>query len=180
MPFEFEHAIAILERTPQVLNALLRDVPRGWVMNNEGGESWSPFDVVGHFIQGEKTDWIPRAHIILAHGESQPFEPFDRFAQFEASKGKTITQLLDEFADLRRQNVAALRDMNLQASDFARTGMHPALGVVTLAQLIATWVAHDLDHLTQIARTMCRQYTDEVGPWRAYLGSLQEEAPGDS
>ncbi len=174
MQFELDAAIAILERTPQVLNALLRDAPRPWAMNNEGGESWSPFDVLGHFIHGEKTDWIPRARIILEHGEAQPFEAFDRFAQFKASQGKSIETLLDEFADLRQQNVAALRAMNLQVADFAKTGLHPELGVVTLGQLIATWTAHDFDHLHQIVRTMGKQYAGEVGPWEQYLGVLHE------
>ncbi len=173
MDFNLNDAIAILDRTPDVLRALLGSLPPEWTTATEGGDSWSAFDVVGHFIQGEKTDWIPRARIILAHGDAQAFEPFDRFAQFEASQGQTLADLLDEFAVLRAENVAALQAMNLQPADFARKGHHPALGEVTLGQLIATWVAHDLDHLNQIVRTLAHQYAGEVGPWRAYLGVLQ-------
>ncbi len=172
MEFDLQDAIALLDHTPRVLESLLGDLPPEWATANEGGDSWSPFDVVGHFIQGERTDWIPRAGIILKHGPSKPFEPFDRFAQFEASKGKKLRDLLDTFAALRQENIAALRAMNLQPGDFARKGQHPELGKVTLGQLIATWAAHDLDHLNQIVRTLARQYTGDVGPWRAYLGVL--------
>jgi hypothetical protein len=174
MEFDLQDAIARLERTPRVLEALLGGLPPEWAAANEGGDSWSPFDVVGHFIHGEKTDWIPRARIILEHGPSKAFEPFDRFAQFEASKGKTLRDLLDTFAALRRENIVALRAMNLQPDDLARTGEHPELGEVTLGQLIATWATHDLDHLNQIVRTLARQYAGEVGPWDAYIGVLHD------
>jgi len=174
MEFELDAAIAQLERTPQVFAALLETLPAAWTTANEGGDSWSPFDVMGHMIHGEKTDWIRRARIILEHGPAQPFEPFDRFAQFEASKGKSLADLLAEFAALRRENVTALRAMNLQPADFARKGVHPALGEVTLGALIATWVVHDMDHLAQVVRTLARQYTGEVGPWQQYLGILNE------
>ncbi len=163
----------LLERTLRVLEILLSDLPPGWAVANEGGESWSAFDVVGHFIHGEKTDWIPRARIILEHGSTQAFESFDRFAQFEASQGRTLRELLDMFAALRRDNIAVLRAMQLQPEDFARQGQHPELGEVTLGQLIATWVVHDLDHLNQIVHTLAAQYAGEVGPWGAYLGVLR-------
>lgn len=172
MDFDLQEAIMLLERTPRILDALLSELPPEWAMANEGGESWSAFDVVGHFIHGEKTDWIPRARIMLEHGPEKVFESFDRFAQFDASQGKTLQDLLAEFADLRRDNLAALRAMQLQPEDFARQGTHPQLGEVTLGQLIATWVVHDLDHLNQIVRTLATQYAGEVGPWAAYLGVL--------
>lgn len=174
MEFDLRDAIVLLEHTPRVLESLLGDLPPEWAAANEGGDSWSPFDVVGHFIHGERTDWIPRARIILEYGPSKPFEPFDRFAQFEASRGKTLRDLLDIFTALRRENLAALRAMNLQPGDLTRKGQHPALGEVTLGQLIATWATHDLDHLNQIVRTLARQYTGEVGPWGAYLGVLRD------
>jgi hypothetical protein len=167
--FAMDEAVAILSRTPTTLNALLRDLPDGWIAANEGGETWSPFDVVGHLIHGEQTDWIPRAKRILERGEAQPFDKFDRFAQFDASKGRSIAGLLDELATLRQENLRELASLRLTADDLDRRGRHPELGVVTLRQLLATWVAHDLDHVVQISRVMARQYTDEVGPWRAYL-----------
>ena len=167
--FQLDEAIAILSRTPATLNAMLRDLPRGWIDAHEGGETWSPFDVVGHLIHGERTDWIPRARIILQHGEARAFEKFDRFAQFAASQGKTLAELLDEFAALRASSLRALATLQLSDADLDRRGRHPELGSVTLRQLLSTWVAHDLDHVSQIARVLARQYSDEVGPWRAYL-----------
>ena len=167
--FVLEEAVAILERTPRTLDALLRGLPDGWIAGHEGGETWSPFDVIGHLIHGERTDWMPRARIILDHGEAHPFDKFDRFAQFEVSKGRTLTSLLGEFGTLRQNNLRDLATLNLTDSDLDRRGRHPELGVVTLRQLLATWVAHDLDHIVQVSRVMARQYTDEVGPWRAYL-----------
>lgn len=159
----------MLSRTPATLDALLRGLPDGWTHAHEGGESWSPFDVVGHLIHGEQSDWLPRMRIIIEHGEGRSFEKFDRFAQFEHSKGRTLASLLDEFAELRRGSLQALAALDLTAADLSRRGTHPALGTVTLGQLLATWVAHDLDHVVQIARVLGRQYSDEVGPWRAYL-----------
>jgi len=168
-PFVLEEAVAILARTPASLDALLRGLPDGWIAAHEGGDTWSPFDVVGHLIHGERTDWVPRARIILEHGEAPVFDLFDRLAQFEVSKGQTMASLLDEFATLRRENLRELAALGVTAADLDRRGRHPELGVVTLRQHLATWVAHDLDHVTQISRVLARQYSDEVGPWRAFL-----------
>ena len=167
--FELEEATAILSRTPAVLDALLRGLPDGWIASHEGGETWSPFDVVGHLIHGERTDWMERARIILEHGEARPFDKFNRLAQFNESKGRTLDDLLDEFAAVRAQNLRDLAGLKLTDADLDRRGTHPAFGPVTLRQLLATWTAHDLDHLTQISRVIAKQYSDEVGPWRAYL-----------
>jgi hypothetical protein len=164
-----EEAVAILARTPATLTALLRDLPDGWITADEGGDTWSPFDVIGHLIHGERTDWLPRVRIILEHGEARAFETFDRFAQFERSKGRSLSSLLDEFAALRQDNLSQLAELHVTDADLDRRGRHPQLGVVTLRQLLATWVAHDLDHVVQISRVLARQYSDEVGPWRAYL-----------
>jgi len=164
--------ITLLSRTPAALNALLRDLPESWTLYNEGENTWSAFDIVGHLIHGERTDWMPRAKRILEFGESRAFDPFDRLAQFRESQGKTLTQLLDEFARLRAENLAELRALNLQPTDLARRGLHPALGVNTLSQLLATWAVHDLTHLHQLSRVMAQQYRDAVGPWSAYLGVL--------
>jgi len=168
-PFDMEEGVAILARTPAAIDALLRGLPEGWISAHEGGQTWSPFDVVGHLIHGERTDWVPRARIILEHGEARAFDKFDRFAQFAASEGRTLDSLLDEFATLRRRSLGELAAMRLTAADLDRRGRHPELGVVTLGQLLATWVAHDLDHVVQISRVLARQYSDAVGPWRAYL-----------
>lgn len=171
--FRLAEAIAVLTRTPATLNAQLRGLPNVWVRCNEGKDSWSAFDIVGHLIVGERTDWMPRARIILEKGEARPFDPFDRFAQERESKDKTLEQRLDEFARLRSENLAALQALNLQPKDLARRGTHPALGVVTLSQLLATWAVHDLTHLHQLSRVMAHQYHDAVGPWSAYLGVLK-------
>jgi hypothetical protein len=168
-PFVMDEAVAILARTPASLDALLRGLPDGWIAADEGGETWSPFDVIGHLIHGEQTDWMPRARIILERGEAMPFEKFDRFAQFALSQGRTLASLLDEFAAVRRDNLRELTALGIAEADLDRRGRHPELGVVTLRQLLATWVAHDLDHVVQVSRVLARQYTDEVGPWRAYL-----------
>jgi hypothetical protein len=168
-PFAVDEAIAILSRTPATLDALLRGLPESWIGAHEGGETWSPFDVIGHLIHGEQTDWMPRARLILEHGDSRAFDKFDRFAQFEDSKGRTLPSLLDEFAAARAESVRSLAALQVSDADLERRGRHPELGGVTLRQLLATWVAHDLDHVVQIARVLARQYSDEVGPWRAYL-----------
>ncbi|HEY8549435.1 MAG TPA: DinB family protein [Vicinamibacterales bacterium] len=168
-PFVLKEGIAVLSRTPAVLDTMLRGLPDDWLHAHEGGETWSPFDVLGHLVHGERTDWLGRARIILEHGESRPFDRFDRFAQFTESRGRTPEQLLDEFAALRRNNLDALAALNLTDADLERRGRHPELGVVTLGHLLATWVAHDLDHVMQISRVLAHQYTDAVGPWRAYL-----------
>ena len=168
-----EEAVALLERTPTVLTAMLAGLPESLIRANEGEGTWSPFDVIGHLIHGERTDWIPRARHILA-AETRPFEPFDRTAQFRDSEGKNLAQLLETFAELRRANLDALKQMNLTDADLSRRGLHPELGEVTLGQLLATWAAHDLDHVGQIARTMAKFYGKGVGPWRAYLSILSD------
>jgi len=170
--FSLSETIALLTRTPATLNTLLRGLPETWVRSNEGKGTWSAFDIVGHLIFGEKTDWMPRARRILESGEAQPFAPFDRFAQFRESRGKTLEQLLDEFGQLRSENLVALQAFNLQLQDLQRRGRHPQLGVVTLVQLLATWAVHDLSHLHQLSRVMAYQYRGAVGPWVAFLGVL--------
>ena len=167
--FELAIAVPVLARTPGVLDQLLRNLPPAWVSGTEGPATWSPFDVLGHLIHGERTDWIPRAEHLLRHGEAVPFPTFDRFAQLEASTGKTLPQLLDTFGELRAENLRRLDALRLTPADLERTGRHPELGTVTLGQHLATWVAHDLDHIVQVARVMGRQYTEAVGPWRRYL-----------
>lgn len=173
MEHNLPHTIALLTRTPAALNALLRDLPETWTCQDEGENTWSSFDVVGHLIHGERTDWMPRARMILQFGETKAFEPFDRWAQQRESQGKSLAQQLDEFARVRSENLGELRALNLGAKDFGRRGRHPALGVVTLSELLATWAAHDLTHLHQISRIMAHQYRDAVGPWSKYLGVLQ-------
>ena len=172
MTFSLADGIPVLERTPQVLDAWLRGVPEPWLRANEGPDTFSAFDNLGHLIHGERTDWIPRARIIREHGESRPFEKFDRFAMYKESEGKTVGELLDTFAELRRANLATLTAWRLTAQDLERRGRHPELGAVTLGQLLATWVAHDLGHLGQIARVMAKRYKTDVGPWVAYLPIL--------
>jgi len=173
MEHNLDHTVQLLARTPATLDALLRDLPQTWTSRNEGENTWSAFDIVGHLIHGERTDWMPRAKMILQFGETRAFEPFDRFAQARESEGKSLEQLLDEFARLRRENLIELRALNLRPQDLARRGRHPALGVVTLSELLATWAAHDLTHLHQISRVMAHQYREAVGPWSKYLGVLQ-------
>jgi hypothetical protein len=171
--FSLVETIAVLTRTPATLNTLLRGLPNIWVLHNEGKDTWSAFDIVGHLIFGERTDWMPRVRILLESGEARPFDAFDRFAQAKESQGKSLEQLLDEFARLRRENLAALQALNLQPEDLKRRGKHLALGVVTLAELLATWAVHDLTHVHQLSRVMAHQYRDAVGPWSAFLGVLQ-------
>ena len=174
MEFQLTEAVAILNRTPGALRALLSGLPESWIGANEGPETFSPWDVVGHLIHGEETDWIPRAQIILAEGESQPLTPFDRFGHYQKCQGKPLGELLDTFARLRRQNLETLEQMNLTPEKLALRGTHPALGPVTLAQLLATWAAHDLGHICQIVRVMAKQYAEAVGPWKAYIRVLQQ------
>lgn len=173
MAITVSEAVAILRRTPQTLDALLRGLPSAWAHATEGGDTWSAFDVVGHLIHGERTDWIPRAQIILQHGERRPFEPFDRFAQRDASTGRSLDELLTEFRELRDASLTTLEGLQLGHADLERTGTHPEFGCVTLGQLIATWTVHDLSHIGQIVRTMARRYDAEVGPWKRYLGILR-------
>jgi len=173
MEQNLQNTMALLARMPATLDALLRDLPEAWTLRNEGAGTWSVFDVVGHLIHGERTDWISRAKVILEFGDSRDFEPFDRWGQERESAGKSLVQLLDEFAGLRAEGLGDLRAMNLQPKDLQRRGRHPALGVVTLSQLLATWAAHDLTHLHQISRVMAHQYDAAVGPWHAYLGVLK-------
>lgn len=169
---QIPEAIAILRRTPPLLSAWLSDLPEEWTSCNTGPETFSPYDVVGHLIHGERTDWIPRAQIILAQGAQRRFSPYDRFAQFHESQGKTLAQLLDEFEGLRAANVATLAGWRLAPAQLRLEGEHPEFGAVTLEQLLATWVAHDLGHIAQVARVMARQYRAAVGPWTAYLSIM--------
>lgn len=171
--FSLAGTVAFLTRTPATLDALLRGMSAEWVRCNEGRDTWSAFDIVGHLVFGERTDWMPRTRMILETGEERPFHPFDRFAQFKESEGKTLEQLLDEFGRLRSQNLSELKALDLQPQDLARRGKHPALGTVTLGELLATWAVHDLTHLHQLSRVMAHQYREAVGPWSAYLGVLQ-------
>ena len=172
MDFDLTAALPVLERTPHALRALLAGLPPAWTAATEGPETWSPYDVVGHLLHGERTDWIPRAQIVLAQGAQRRFPPFDRLAQFRESQGRTLEALLDDFARARAENLATLAGWRLTGAQLDLVGEHPAFGPVTLRQLLATWVAHDLGHVAQVARVMAKQYRDAVGPWRAYLPVL--------
>lgn len=181
MEHNLQQTLALLSRTPVMLDALLRDLPEAWTHGKEGEDSWSPFEIVGHLIHAERTDWMPRLRIILQSGETQPFGPFDRLGHVRESQGKSLGELLDEFARARAGSLDDLRALNLRPEDLARRGRHPALGAVTLGELLATWAVHDLTHLHQISRVMAQQYREAVGPWSAYLGVLQcngHSAPG--
>lgn len=167
-----EQSVPVLERTPATLRALLAGLPAEWLQANEGPGTWSPYDVVGHLLHGERANWIPRVEHLLAHGAAQPFPPFDREAMFEASQGQSLADLLDEFAAARTASLARLDALALAAADLERRGRHPQFGEVTLGQLLATWVVHDLTHLSQIVRVLAHQHADAVGPWRAYLSVL--------
>ena len=169
MNFDLDQARVVLARTPNVLDDLLRDLPPAWTAATEGPETWSPYDVVGHLIHGERTDWIPRVEHLLTHGETVPFPTFDRLAQFHASQGQSLSGLLDTFRELRALSLRRLAALELRPADLERAGQHPEFGRVTLNQHLATWVVHDLDHLVQIARVMGRQYAEAVGPWNQYL-----------
>ena len=172
MQHNLQYTIALLARTPAALNALLRDLPETWTLCNEGKGTWSASEVVAHLVYGERTDWIPRAKILLQFGESKPFEPFDRAGHIKQSQGKSLAHLLDEFARLRSESLNELRALNLRTEDLARRGRHPAFGPVNLSELLAAWAAHDLTHLHQISRIMAHQYRRAVGPFEAYLGVL--------
>ncbi|MGA9185658.1 MAG: DinB family protein [Candidatus Acidiferrales bacterium] len=173
MTQNLQQTMALLARIPAVLNALLRDLPEAWTLRNEGENTWSAFDVVGHLIHGERTDWMPRARMVLQFGESQAFEPFDRWGQEREIQGRSLEQLLDDFSRLRSENLDELRALNLRQEDLELRGRHPALGTVTLSELLAAWAIHDLTHLHQISRILAHQYRDAVGPWEKYLGVLQ-------
>lgn len=172
MQHNLPHTLSLLSRTPATLHALLKDLPEEWTLQNEGQDTWSAFDVVGHLIHGERTDWIPRAKMILQFGEARAFEPFDRLARERESQGKSLAELLNEFTRARSESLSELRGWNLRPEDLERSGRHPAFGVVTLSQLLAAWAVHDLTHLHQISRVMAHQYREAVGPWSAYLGVL--------
>lgn len=169
MNFDLPAGMAVLQRTPATMQALLAGLPPVWTDATEGGESWSPYVIVGHLIHGERTDWIPRAQIILDQGENRRFSPYDRFAQFYESGGKALSQLLGEFAELRAANLDTLASWHLSEQQLLLEGEHPEFGAVSLRQLLATWVAHDLGHIAQTARVMAKQYREDIGPWRAYL-----------
>jgi len=164
MDHNLHDTISLLARTPATLNTLLRDLPQSWTHRNEGESTWSAFDVVGHLVNGERTDWVPRVKMVLEFGETRTFTPFDRWGHAQEIQGKSLEQLLDEFARLRSENLAELLALNLQPEDLERRGRHPALGVVTLSELLATWAAHDLTHLHQISRVMAHQYREAIDP----------------
>jgi hypothetical protein len=169
MNFDLKKSIEILEKTPGVIRNLLTGLTEDWIINNEGPDTFSPYDVVGHLIHGEKTDWPGRIQIILEHGVSKAFVPYDRFAMYEESKGKSLEDLMNEFEVVRKKNLAWLRSLNLTEFDFDKRGVHPKFGEVTLRQLLSTWVIHDLTHLSQITRVMAKQYKEEMGPWLEYF-----------
>jgi len=171
--FDLRHGMAVLERTPQVLETLLSGLPEAWTTGNEGADTWSPFDVLGHLIDGELTDWMVRLRVILKQGPNRRFEPFDRFHHLSRNQGRAFSDLLAEFRQLREKNLGELRALHLTPAQLQLTGEHPAFGRVTLEQLLASWVAHDLGHIAQITRVMAKQYRDAVGPWEAYLPVLQ-------
>jgi hypothetical protein len=174
MNFTIDSSIEILERAPAVLRTLLQGLSDEWIFSDEGEGTWSAYDVIGHLIHGEKTDWIPRAEIILSDKKDKAFTPFNRFAQFEESAGKSITQLLEEFENLRKKNIEILRSKNIDNAMLEQKGIHPAFGEVNLSQLLAAWVVHDLDHIVQISRVMAKQYTAATGPWTGYLKVLRQ------
>ena len=175
--FKYDDALPVLQRTPTVLRALLMDLPGPWIEATEGPGTWSPFDIVGHLIHGDRTDWMPRVEHILRHGDAVPFPAFDREAMFAASKGLSLSELIDTFGRSRTENLDRMVALGLTDADLARRGRHPEFGVVTLGQHLATWVAHDLSHIGQVVRVMARQYSTAVGPWRAYLPILGVQPP---
>ena len=173
MKFDIDKSIEILERTPSVLFSMLYNISEEWSFCNEGVDTWSAYDILGHLIHGERTDWMARVDIILSDEQDKTFTPFDRFGQFQESKGKSMNQLIDQFVLLRKRNIEYIRFKKLTESDFLKTGIHPTFGKVTLAQLLSTWAIHDLNHLAQIARVMAKQYKSEVGPWSEFLRILK-------
>lgn len=173
MNFDLDDSMAVLERTPTVLRSLLAGLSEEWTHNNEGPDTWSAFDVVGHLIDAEETNWMPRVRIILAQVPDQRFEPFDRFRHLSVNRGKTLGELLDRFAELRARNLREVEELELNQEQLQLTGEHPELGSVTLEELLATWVTHDLGHLAQTARVMAKQHREAVGPWKAYLSVLR-------
>lgn len=174
MTKKLAEAIEVLERTPSTITALLSGLSSHWTEGLEGPETWSPYDVVGHLVNAEKSNWLVRLNTILDEGEGKIFDPFDRFAHFETSKGHTLEELLEEFANLRKQNIQILQELGLTEDHFEKVGLHPEFGKVKLGELLATWVVHDLSHIRQIVRTMAKQYETEVGPWKAYLSVFKE------
>lgn len=172
MQYDHKKSLEILERTPLVLKALLSGLDGDWIVNNEGPETFSPFDVIGHLVQGEKTDWRPRIQLIIDHGNTRPFEMFDRFAMYRESKDKTIDLLLQEFEDIRNENIIWLKSLKIQDVDLDKKGIHPHLGKVAMKNLLATWVVHDLTHIAQISRVMAKQYKKAVGPWKEFFRIL--------
>ncbi len=179
MKFNLKRSIEVLERTPFTVEALLKSISKEWSSGNEGTETWSPYDVLGHLIHGETTDWIARLEIILHDKGDKKFKPFDRFAQFEESKGKSLKKLISVFKALRKKNIKILKSKKLKAGDMQKTGIHPKFGTVTLEQLLATWTVHDLSHIAQITRVMAKQYREEVGPWQEYLPILAPKKTDD-
>jgi hypothetical protein len=175
MDFRLDQALPVLRRTPAVLRELLSDAPAAWTAATEGPGTWSPYDIVGHLIHGERTDWVPRIEHLLQHGDAVAFPPFDREGMFAASQGRSLGELLETFDRLRSDSLTRIQALGLTDADLARRGRHPEFGVVTLGQHCATWVAHDLSHISQVVRVMARQYTDAVGPWRAYLSILRHD-----
>jgi hypothetical protein len=169
-----DEAVGLLGRMPAALDALLRGLPDAWAQANEGPDTWNASDVVGHLIHTDRTNWVPRAKHVLQHGETRPFDAFDRFGHQAAPPGQTLAQRLDEFATVRRDSLRELAALGLSRQDLDRRAQHPALGIVTLRQLLASWVTHDLDHLFQVTRVLARQYTEEVGPWREYLRIVRD------
>ena len=172
MEHQLQNTVSLLTRFPTTLDVLLRGLPEMWILRNEGETTWSAFDVIGHLVHAERADWLPRVRTILEFGETRTFDSFDRWAYLRESKAQSLEQLLDEFARLRSENLAELHELDLRPADFTRRGRHPAFGPVTLSELLATWVTHDLTHLHQISRLMAYQYREAVGPWSAYLGVL--------
>lgn len=174
MQFNLNKSLEILSRTPSVLKTLLDNLSEDWTKNNEGGDSWSPYDVIGHLIHGEKTDWIARTMIILSNDANKKFEPYDRFAQFKESKGKSLQELLEEFSALRNENIKILKSLGIDEEKLMMEGIHPKFGIVTLKQLLSTWVIDDLTHIAQISCVMAKQYKEEMGPWVEYVRLMQD------